>query len=129
MVGQLSRSISKNPEVASTPRDVSKIKEIHARVTKFCSGNEMRTSGRGSDGRTSEATPILPAPTTSGGGYKIDMVVMGVIFSHYFLILIDRAEGSCHQLMAIFYFTFLALKERRHNQCSGQLRYLFVIVD
>ena len=29
---------------------VSKIKEIHARVTEFCSGNEMRTSGRVTDG-------------------------------------------------------------------------------
>ena len=28
------------------------IKEIHARVRKFCSGNEMRTSGRRTDGRT-----------------------------------------------------------------------------
>ena len=29
---------------------MSKIIEIHARVTEFCSGNEMQTSGRGTDG-------------------------------------------------------------------------------
>ena len=53
-------------------RDVCVKKEIHARVTEFCSGNEMQTSGRGTDGRTdgrtSEATPIPPAPTSSGVG-------------------------------------------------------------
>ena len=36
---------------------VSKIKEIHARVTEFCSGNEMRTSGRGTDIRGDANTP------------------------------------------------------------------------
>ena len=35
---------------------VSKMKEIHARVTEFCSGNEMQTSGRGTDGRTGGQT-------------------------------------------------------------------------
>ena len=35
---------------------VSKMKEIHARVTEFCSGNEMRTSGRGTDGQTDGLT-------------------------------------------------------------------------
>ena len=50
---------------------VSKIKEIHARVTELCSGNEMRTSGRGPDGRpdgrTFEATPIPPPPLRRAG--------------------------------------------------------------
>ena len=42
---------------------MSKIKEIHARVTEFCSGNEMRTSGRGMDGRTDGRTDIGDANT------------------------------------------------------------------
>ena len=44
---------------------VSKIKEIHARVTEFCSGNEMRHR----DGRTSEAM-ALPSPPLRWAGYK-----------------------------------------------------------
>ena len=52
---------------------VSKIKEIHARVTKFCSGNEMRTSGRGTDGR--------PDRRTSEAGDKNDTKVSRTVIS------------------------------------------------
>ena len=41
---------------------VSKIKEIHAWVTEFCSGNEMQTSGRG--------TYFYPPPNEVGAGDK-----------------------------------------------------------
>ena len=47
---------------------VSKIKEIHARVTEFCSGNEMLTSGRGTDGHHRRRQH--PSPPLRRTGYK-----------------------------------------------------------
>ena len=54
---------------------VSKIKEIHAQVTEFCSGNKMRTSGRGTDRRPDGRTDIrgdanTPRPHFVGRGIK-----------------------------------------------------------
>ena len=48
---------------------MSKIKEIHARVTEFCSAKENADAGQ-TGGLTSEATPITPAPTSSAGDKK-----------------------------------------------------------
>ena len=54
---------------------VLKIKEIHARVTEFCSEKRnadiQMQDGRPAGGRTSEATPIPPAPTSSAGDKKL----------------------------------------------------------
>ena len=50
---------------------VSKIKEIQARVTEFCSRNEMRTSGRRTDGRTDiRGNANTPRPHFVGRGIK-----------------------------------------------------------
>ena len=59
MVGQLSRWNFKNPKGTSTlPKGcVLKIKEIHARVTEFCSENEMRMQDRRTDIRGDDNTP------------------------------------------------------------------------
>ena len=62
----------KTPKGTSTPPKgcVSKIKEIHARVTEFCYGNEMRTSGRGTDVRRDghpRRRQYLPPPLRRAG--------------------------------------------------------------
>ena len=47
-----------------------KVKEIHARVTEFCSGNEMRTSGRGTDGHPRRRQ--YPPPPLRRAGFEFD---------------------------------------------------------
>ena len=57
---------------------VSEIEEIHARVTEFCSGNEMRTSGR-TDGRPDRqdirGDANTPRPHFVGQGIKMKITL------------------------------------------------------